>query len=146
ATPVPAAAAHVDALRRWSLQPDKRLTFESSKAAFARAVVKPFGDRIPPPAERDVVMNFIIGRFGDPRVRRGTWVGMEDVAQILRRCLTEQSLRQYLEVVDRIAPHHTWKYRRAFWQPSYKADLLQNAGVVFGDHGAVGARRAFAPA
>jgi hypothetical protein len=144
-TAVPAAAEHVETLRRWAVRSDKRLIFENSKAAFARAIVQPFGDRIPAQAERDVVLNFITSQFGDPRVKRGKWIGMDDVAQVLRRWLTEQSLRQFLDVVDRIAPHHTWKYRRAFWQAWYKAELLQNAWVVFSDAGAVEAMRAFGP-
>jgi EH_Signature domain len=144
-TPVSTAADHVEAIRRWSFRPDKRLIFEGSKVAVARAVIRPFGDQIPAAAERDVVVSFIIRQFGDPRIKRGKWIGMEDVAQVLRRWLTEQSLRQFLDVMDRIAPHHTWRYRRAFWQAYYKADLLLNAWVVFGDHGAVEARRAFGP-
>jgi hypothetical protein len=142
-TPVSTAAEHVETVRRWSLRPDKRLIFENSKVELARAVVHPFGDRIPGLADRKPVLDFIISRFGDPRVNRGKWIGMDDVAQILRRWLIEQSLRQFLDVVDRLAPDHMWKYRRAFWLAYHKADLLQNAWVVFGDDGAVEAMRAF---
>jgi hypothetical protein len=146
AMPVANAAEHVAAIRRWSMRPDRRLIFETSKAEFARAVVGPFGDRMPAHAERHVVSSLLVGLFGDPRSNRAKWIGMDDVAQILRRWLTEQSLRQFLDVVDRIAPDHMWKYRRAFWQAWYKADLLQNAWVVFGEDGAVAAMQAFGPA
>jgi hypothetical protein len=142
-TPVSTAAELIETIRRWSLRPDKRLIFENSKAELARAVIHPFGDRIPGLADRKVVLDFIISRFGDPRVTRGRWIGMDDVAQILRGWLIEQTLRQFLDVVDKIAPDHMWKYRRAFWLAYHKADLLQNAWVVFGDDGAVEAMRAF---
>jgi hypothetical protein len=145
ATPAPAAAGHIDTVRRWSLRSDRRLLFETSKAEVARAVIEPYGDRIPGPAERRVVQEFIIGRFGDPRINRAKWIGMDDVAKVLRGWLTEQSLRQFLDVVDKIAPDHMWKYRRAFWQAWHQAELLQNAWVVFGDGGAVEARQAFGP-
>ena len=143
ATPVAAAAEHIETIRRWSLRPDKRLIFENAKIELARAVVRPFGDRIPALADRKLVLDFIISRFGDPRVIRGRWIGMDDVAQTLRRWLIEQSLRQFLDVVDKLAPDHMWKYRRAFWLAYHKADLVQNAWVVFGDDGAVEAMRAF---
>jgi hypothetical protein len=143
AMPIASAAEHVAAVRRWSMRPDKRLVFETSKAAFARAVVGPFGDRMPAHGERFVVSNLLVSMFGDPRVNRGKWIGMDDVAQVLRRWLTEQSLRQFLDVVDKIAPDHMWKYRRAFWQAWHRADLLQNAWVVFGEDGAVAAMQAF---
>lgn len=145
AAPLPPAGGHIDTVRRWSLRSDRRLVFENSRAEIARAVIQPFGDRIPAIAERRKVLDFIIGRFGDPRINRNKWIGMEDVGQVLRHWLTEQSLRQFLDVVDRIAPDHMWKYRRAFWQAWHQAGLLQNAWVVFGDHGAVAALQAFGP-
>lgn len=140
---VSAGSEHVLTVRGWSLRADQRLMFENSKAEVARAVVHPFGDRIPAPSDRDVVLSFITSQFGDPRVSSGKWIGMDDVARVLRRWLIEQSLRQFLDVVDRIAPDHMWKYRRAFWQAYYEADLLLNAWVVFGPDGAQQARRAF---
>lgn len=146
ATPAPAGAAHVETVRRWSLRPDRRVFFETSKTDIARAVVHPYGERIPDVAERRVVLDFLIARFGDPRINRGKWIGMDDVEKVLRRWLTEQSLRQFLDVVDKIAPDYMWKYRRAFWQAWHRAELLQNAWVVFGDDGAVEARQAFGPA
>ncbi len=141
--PVSAVGDHIEAIRRWSLRPDKRLVFETSKAAVARAAVLPFSDRLPTLSERKPVLDFVIGRFGDPRTSRDKWIGMDDVAQIMRDWLTEQSLRQFLDVVDKIAPDHMWKYRRAFWLAWHKAELIENAWVVFGDHGAVEAMRAF---
>jgi EH_Signature domain len=140
---VSTASEHVGTVRRWSLRPDQELIFKNSKAEVARAVVQPFGDRIPAPADRDLVLNFIISQFGDPRVSSSKWIGMDDVGRVLRRWLTEQSLRQFLDVVDKIAPDHMWKYRRAFWQAYHEANLLQNAWVVFGPDGAEEAKRAF---
>jgi hypothetical protein len=142
-TPLSTAAEHVETIRRWSLQSDGSLIFENSKVAFAHAIVDPFGDRIPALSDRRRVLDLMISQFGDPRVKSGKWIGMNDVAQVLRRWLIEQSLRQFLDVVDKIAPDHMWKYRRAFWQAYHEADLLQNAWVVFDDDGAAEARRAF---
>lgn len=145
AAPLAPGAGHIETVRRWSLTADRRLVFETSRAEVARAVIQPFGDRIPDAAERRKVLDFIISRFGDPRINRNRWIGMEDVSGVLRAWLTEQSLRQFLDVVDRIAPDHTWKYRRAFWQAWHHAGHLHNAWVVFGDHGAVAALQAFGP-
>jgi hypothetical protein len=68
---------------------------------------------------------------------------MDDVADILKRWLTEQSLRQFFDVVDRIAQPHQWRFRRAFWQAYHDANLIQNAWVIFGPDGAAQARRSF---
>lgn len=141
-TPVHTAVERIDTVRRWSLD-EERLIFKRCKGQLARAVVLPFGERIPALAERNEILNFLIARFGDPRISGGEWIGLDDVVDILRRWLIEQSLRQFLDVVDKIAPDHMWKYRRAFWQAYHEKELLQNAWVIFGDEGAVEARRAF---
>jgi hypothetical protein len=142
-TAVSSTIEHLKVLQRWSLRPNGSLIFKNCKPAFARAVVQPFGDRIPAPADRDIILNFIARLFGDPRVNVAAWIGIDDVAQILWRWLTEQSLRQFFEVVDRIAPVQAWKYRRAFWQAYHEAGLLRNAWVIFGGDGAAEAKRAF---
>jgi hypothetical protein len=48
----------------------------------------------------------------------------------LRCWLTEQSLRQFFEVVDRVAPESLWPYRRAFWNALYRRDYVSDAWVV----------------
>jgi hypothetical protein len=113
------------------------------RGEVARAIVMPFGDRIPGAADRDLILSFLVSRFGDPRVKRAGWIGMDDVAEVLKRWLTEQSLRQFFDVVDRIAPDGAWKYRRAFWKAYHDAGLIQNAWVVFGPDGAAEVRRSF---
>jgi hypothetical protein len=150
-TPVIGATDRIDTVRQWSLD-SERLIFERCKSDFARAVVLPFGHQATTRTDRDLISNFIIGRFGDPRINRSGWIGMDDVADILRRWLTEQSLLQFLDVVDQITLQdtlryqdvsRTWKYRRALWLAYHKAELIQNAWVVFGEDGAAQARRAF---
>src|SRR5262249_13357479 len=103
----------------------------------------PFGNRVPSAQDRDLILGFLISRFGDPRVSPGGWIGMDDVVEILKRWLTEQSLRQFFDVLDKIAQPHHWRYRRAFWQAYHEHNLLRNAWVIFGPDGATEARRAF---
>src|SRR5690606_16101213 len=64
---------------------------------------------------------------------------------IVRGWLTEQSLRQFLDIVDQTAVERMWKYRRAFWEAVYDGGLISEAWVAFGPLGARLARRAYGP-
>ncbi|TKV80127.1 hypothetical protein FDV58_17925 [Bradyrhizobium elkanii] len=142
-TPITAAPERLDTIRRWCLGPDDKLLFPVWGKEMARALTLPFGDMIPAQADRDLISGFLTKRFGDPRIDRASWIGLDDVSDILKRWLTEQSLRQFFDVVDRIAPDGAWKYRRKFWLAFHAHRLIRNAWVVFGDDGAAEARRAF---
>jgi hypothetical protein len=56
---------------------------------------------------------------------------MPSSAAIVRRWLTDQSLRQFLDVLDDSALQHQWKFRRAFWEAVYRRGLIGEAWVVF---------------
>jgi hypothetical protein len=142
-TPITTAAERVGTVRRWCLTQDDKISFPNWRKEMARALTVPFGDTIPVQADRDLITGFLVGRFGDPRINRAAWIGLDDVADILKRWLTEQSLRQFFDVVDRIAPDGAWKYRRKFWLAFHNHGLIRNAWVVFGDDGAAEVHRAF---
>ncbi|WP_315768069.1 MULTISPECIES: EH signature domain-containing protein [unclassified Bradyrhizobium] len=147
-TTVTSATSRLEIIRRWCLRADDTFIFKDCSAGLARAVVLPFGDRVPPAVDRDLLVGFLVGKFGDPRVAPGRWIGMDDVAEILKRWLTEQSLRQFFDVLDKIAQPSHWRYRRAFWQAyfDHKPSLIRNAWVVFGSDGAAEAKRSFGDA
>lgn len=74
---------------------------------------------------------------------------MRDAVPIVKKWLTEQSLRQFLDLADRAAAaadpnvKHMWPARRKFWEAAYKAELISEAWVVFGPEGARLAQRTF---
>ncbi|WP_210179227.1 EH signature domain-containing protein [Methylobacterium platani] len=141
--PAASATLHLDQVRGWCLAADNSLLYQAHRAAMVNALVMPFRGMMPSAADRDALGGFLLARFGDPRVKPGNWIGMDEAAAILKRWLTEQSLRQFFDVVDRIAPDGMWKYRRSFWSAYHARDLILNAWVVFGQDGASEARRAF---
>jgi hypothetical protein len=143
ATPVTTAAERLEIVRRWCLSPNDKQFFPNWRKEMARALALPFGNQMPAQADRDIISNFLVARFGDPRINRAAWIGLDDVADILKRWLTEQSLRQFFDVVDRIAPDRAWKYRRKFWLAYHNQGLVKNAWVVFGADGAAEAQRSF---
>jgi EH_Signature domain len=142
-TPVTTARERLEVVRRWCLGPSDKLFFPNWRKEMARALALPFGNQMPAQADRDIISNFLVGRFGDPRTKRSARIGLDDVADVLKRWLTEQSLRQFFDVVDKIAPDGAWKYRRKFWLAYHNQGLVRNAWVVFGTDGAAEAQRSF---
>ena len=57
---------------------------------------------------------------------------MDDVAAIIRRWLVEQSIYQFLDVVDRVARPEQWSALSArLWTAVYDAGLIDDAYVAF---------------
>ena len=110
----------------------------------AEALVLPFGATTPDKTTRDKFLSLLIGLYRDPRLLPGGWgPRMRKTETIVRRWLTEQSLRQFLDIVDRVAVERMWKYRRAFWEAVYNSEIIQEAWPIFDADGAEEARRAF---
>jgi len=136
-------ARRLDLIRRLTLDERGRLIFSDFGYLVASALVLPFRDRTPETGLRDKILALLISLFGDPRLRSDGWIRMREAEQIVRRWLTEQSLRQFLDVVDKVAVERMWRYRRAFWEAVYGEKLVSEAWVVFGSDGEKVARRVF---
>jgi hypothetical protein len=130
-------------VKTFALRNERELLFQEQGPLVADALLIPFGETTPVEAISDKFLEILIRLFGDPRLHPARWARMRDAAAIVRRWLTKQSLRQFLEVVDQIAVDRMWKHRRAFWGAVYDQELISDAWVVFGPQGADAARRAF---
>lgn len=133
----------IDLVLRVSLNDKGRLAFAEMGPYVANALVLPFGEAAPSRALLQSLLNLLIGLFGDPRLHPGRWARMADAAAMVRRWLAGVSLRQFLDVVDKVAVERMWKYRRAFWEAVLRAGLISDAWVVFDGTGETVARRVF---
>ena len=122
---------HLQNLKAWGLKPSGDVLFDEHRGSFVDALVLPFSDPMPSKQVRDSYLSFLVSKFGDPRLRSGRWTAMPSSAAIVRRWLTDQSLRQFLDVLDDSALQHQWKFRRAFWEAVYRRGLIAEAWVVF---------------
>jgi hypothetical protein len=120
-----------------------KLVFDEHSPDVANALVLPFGDALPEKAIRDRYLALLLDLFKDPRLYEGRWARMPKAAEKVCRWLAEQSLRQFLDVVDQVALEHMWVHRRAFWEAVYREGLIAEAWVVFEQAGASAARAAF---
>jgi hypothetical protein len=130
-------------LKAWATRADGTLMFDQHRGSLVDALILPCSEVMPPKEIRDLYLGFLIANFDDPRLLPGRWVQMPHSTPIVRRWLTEQSLRQFLDVVDRAALEYQWQYRRVFWEAVYRRNLIAEAWVIFDDLGAEIAKRIF---
>lgn len=130
-------------LDAWTFDVQRKLRHPALVASIVRAAIEPFGDVMPEKGIRDRYTNFTLSLLGDPRSQASRWVNCRRAQEIVRRWLTEQTLRQFFDVVDRIAAEEHWNYRRAFWHALYAGGHIDDAWAVFEYRGQVEARRMF---
>ncbi|MFT3937635.1 EH signature domain-containing protein [Rhodopseudomonas sp.] len=140
--------ARLEWVKTFALQNERELLFQEHGPLVAEALLLPFGNATPDEGVTDKFLAILLRLFGDPRSHPAKWARMREAAAIVRRWLTKQSLRQFLEVVDKSLVDQSpdqrmWRHRRAFWGAVYDRGLIVDAWVVFTPLGAEVARRMF---
>ncbi|MGP9819347.1 EH signature domain-containing protein [Salinarimonas sp. NSM] len=132
-------------VRDLALDERGKLVFEDQGPDVADALTLPFATSPPDKPVRDRSLALLLDLFKDPRLPDGRWARMPQAAAIVRGWLIEQTLRQFLDIVDRVSrgQAHMWGPRRKFWEAVYRAGLISEAWVVFETVGAQQARRAY---
>jgi hypothetical protein len=93
----------------------------------------PWQQAAPEDALRERITEFLLKHFKDPRICPENWRKVPDEAtSVLRRWLTRIALEQFFEVVDQVAEAGQWMYRRPFWMSYDKANVIEDAWVLFG--------------
>ncbi len=137
------ADRRLNVLRRISQTADGGLRHMALGPDVVTAAIEPFGAVLPDRTTRDEYTRFALALLGDPRSQAFRWVNCQTAQDIMRRWLTEQTLRQFFDVVDAVAHVDHWRYRRAFWDALYQRGLIDEAWVVFETLGTSYARRMF---
>ncbi len=127
---------------RWAFAEDGP-RFEGAATRLARTIVGPFAERDPEESLRRIILDVVLTHLKDPRLHPHLWVQVPDERDVVTRWLTGESLRQFFDIVDRVAKPGHWLYRRAFWNAYHEAGAIEQAWVAFGPQGAREARAAF---
>lgn len=123
----------------------RELNFPAHKSLLANALLLPYLGRDVEKPTKDRILNFLISLegLGDPRTKSSNWVGMPEARDIAISWLTEQALRQFLDVVEAVNPNVNWMYRRRFWETMHNTGVIKEAWVVLAYEGTREARRRF---
>lgn len=124
----------------------KQLNFSTHKHLLANALLLPYRhSHDVEKAIKDRTLDFLMSLdgLGDPRTKSGNWASARDARDVAIAWLTEQALRQFLDVVEAVNPNENWRYRRKFWETMHTNGLIREAWVVLDGVGANEARRRF---
>ncbi len=132
-------------LMEWA-NADSGFRFADLRSEFAEALLTPWSDSPAacPKGIQDRSREALLSLLDDPRLHPGKWIDISERSKaVMRGWLTGLALRQYLEVVDKIAYDYQWRYRKAFWTAYFDKGYMTEAWVVFGPQGARWARQLF---
>lgn len=145
--------AEPDHLRRlakvqsYALDVRNDLVFKGLDLEIAEALLKPFLGKMPEKTIKDQFLALIVSIFKDPRIYPGRWERFPHIKALVISWLTEQSLRQFLDIVGRTIndpnDQQMWRYRRAFWEAAHKKGIIKGAWVIFAKDGAERAHHVF---
>lgn len=131
-------------IQRYAMADSGKPIYDDLRPNLIEALLRPFTDSKIDKVVRDTFLKVVLTLLGDPRLKPGNWALVPTaLREIVQRWLTEQSLRQFLDIVDRTADDSMWPYRRAFWEGVYEKGLIDEAWVAFGVEGQRHARAVF---
>jgi hypothetical protein len=137
----------LDKVQKYVLTPQGRPIFGDMLGRIAEAILKPFQGATVGKTLRDRALGLVLQVLGDPRrteTQKNWRLVPTALTNLVKSWLAEQSLRQFLDVVDSTAnDKYMWQYRRAFWEGVYKLDppVITEAWVAFGPDGERRAKR-----
>lgn len=134
----------LERIQRYALTAEGHPLYADLRPKLVEALLRPFGTGKVEKAIRDLFLKIVLALMGDPRLKPGNWSFVPSaLRELVQRWLTEQSLRQFLDIVDRTADDGMWPYRRAFWESVFDRGLIDDAWVAFGPDGQRLARASF---
>lgn len=109
------------------------LQFPALRTLVAESLLTPWLQSAPPKSIERTITAFLLKTFGDPRMQRTRWNGVnESAVNVFKRWLTGATLEAFVRVIERVAEKGHWKYRKAFWMAYYRAGHVLDAWVVLG--------------
>ncbi len=127
----------VERLFAFLLEAPNRLRFDSLRAGFGSALLRPFSTTDPARADlKERIQATVLAVLGDPRISIAAWHGVGDAERrTMMRWLTAASFETFMQILDMTADEH-WRARREFWAgylPSRgRAGALAEAWPVLG--------------
>lgn len=128
--------SYLNRLLTWACVDGETFNYPSLKIPFIECLLLPWISITPNPDIKTKIQSFLIDCFGDPRLGKTSWNGVnEEAMRVIRGWLVESSLKQFLDVVDELAVEHQWQYRRKFWLAYFNKNHISDAWVAFANNG-----------
>ncbi|MBN7764083.1 hypothetical protein JYP52_23380 [Nitratireductor aquibiodomus] len=116
------------------LFPESGSPLQQEAGLAVEALLRAWGDELPPDDIRSEMSEAIIAAYNDPRTHNGgIWTGFDlGLKAILLRWLTKQDMLFFCDMVTATQNSHMWPPRREFWLRLYEQGRISEAWVAFG--------------
>ncbi len=123
-----------------------KLRFPDQKIHLIESILSPWTQAQPSAELCNVIIEFLMKHFGDPRTNEGrsNWIGVdEDSLRVMRKWLAGATLEQFFSIIDSTAEDEHWRFRRKFWKAYYDEGYIDDAWIVLGEQSGREARLAY---
>lgn len=113
-----------------------------SEPKLLKALLWPWRSTTPTEDYKKHLLNFLVARHGDPRFQQARWDSIvqeigngfsEIILAILKRWLTDQTVRRFFQVVGFTTKDTVqWAERREFWEGYLDASMIEDAWFALG--------------
>lgn len=118
----------------------ERTDIAGRDAMLASGLLTPWLSNAPPKAYQDRMGKLMVARVGDPRFDSAKWdallgrsVEAQAIITLLRRWLTDQTVREFFKVVTHTTDDLVqWRERETFWLAYLDAELIDDAWFALG--------------
>jgi len=119
---------------------DGALRFPENSNSLASHLLLPFSKKEPAPDIQERIRKFLLDYFGDPRISRSSWHGVDRKARdIMRKWLVRVALEDFFRMLEKAAqvfPDYEfdrhWHHRQAFWSAYLERGHITDAWVLLG--------------
>ena len=121
----------LDTLFSW-LNPEPGKRKQSNSIKIIEATLSHWLKQRPSDQLRQVITEYLINQYNDPRINKGLWAGVrEECMNVMFSWLTREDLRFFTSVVDATQKDPQWQPRKKFWLRLYDEGLIEQAWVAF---------------
>lgn len=134
----------VQRLLDWIKRAPSSVVKTDFRVPFGNALLGCWVGRQPPDHLKNLLIDFFITQYGDPRFQNHLhyqWEGVSLQAKgVILNWLTGDTLRGFMKLLQRTADE-IWQYRQKFWMAYYERGYIEEAWMGLGDHALWSAKR-----
>ena len=123
------------------------LRFEKYRVLLIDSLLEPFENNDEPVREKELIFDFLITTFGDPRTQLDRWAHVSQVScRVINRWLVKGTLEDFFNLLKKVAERDNdakkmWRYRQAFWSAYLHKNVITQAWVILGKEARIFANR-----
>lgn len=128
----------INSLLNFLVSVDGEIKYSSLRIDIADGLLQPFQISKPTKKLKKLLKDFFLLHYGDPRIKKGLWVGVsEEAIGIFRSWMVEDTMLDFFKLLSHVAKTDAtadkhWIYRKRFWNAYLQQGHIAEAWVALG--------------